>query len=246
MSPTTWTPTALASEARPCAGRAWRLVEAQHVVATMKLVDDADEQAMLEDMLDAAKPPLPRAAQGLHCLLATPFRYPPLPRGSRFRAAGEPGVFYGAGELRTAAAELGYWRWRFLKDAPGLARLDPVAHTAFRVSARAERALDLRVPPLVRDAKGWTDPHSYAATQALARAAREASVEAIVYASVRDSDRGMCVALLVPTAFAAKVPDAPTQTWWLSVQQDQVIWVRDEVRMGFAYAGTDAGPGRFR
>ena len=69
---------------------------------------------------------------------------------------------------RTAAAELGYWRWRFLRDAPGLARLDPVAHTAFRVSARAERALDLRVPPLDRDAAAWMDPGSYTATQALA------------------------------------------------------------------------------
>jgi hypothetical protein len=236
MSPTTWTPTALASEARPWAGRAWRMVEAQHVVATMKLVDGADEQALLEDMLDGAKPPLPRAAHGLHYLLATPFRYPPLPRGSRFRAAGEPGVFYGAEEVRTAAAELGYWRWRFLKDAPDLSRLPPVAHTAFRASARTDAALDLRVPPLDRDAGAWTDPDSYAATQALARAAREAKVEAIVYASVRDAERGMCVALLAPTAFAAKAPDAPTQTWWLSVQPEQAIWVRDAVRMRFGYS----------
>ena len=102
MSPTTWTPTALAAEARPWQGRAWRLVEAQHVVSTMKLVDDVAEQRLLEDLLEAAKPPLPAAAKGLHYLLATPFRYPPLPRGSRFRAAGEPGVFYGADALATS------------------------------------------------------------------------------------------------------------------------------------------------
>ena len=38
MSPITWTPTALASEARPWHGRAWRVVEDQRVASTMKLV----------------------------------------------------------------------------------------------------------------------------------------------------------------------------------------------------------------
>src|SRR3546814_12120779 len=99
------------------------MVEAQHAAATMKLVDTAGEQALLERLVEQAKPPLPEAARQLHYLLATPFRYPPLPRGSRFRAAGEPGVFYGADQLPTACAELGYWRWRFLRDAPPLQRI---------------------------------------------------------------------------------------------------------------------------
>ena len=167
MSPTTWTPTALAAEARPWQGRAWRLVEAQHVVSTMKLVDDVAEQRLLEDLLEAAKPPLPAAAKGLHYLLATPFRYPPLPRGSRFRAAGEPGVFYGADALATACAELGYWRWRFLRDSPALERLDAIAHTAFLASIRTT-TLDLRAPPFDAEAARWTAPDDYTATQALA------------------------------------------------------------------------------
>ena len=53
-------------------------------------------------------------------------------------------------------------------------------------------ALDLRVPPLiVMPRRGPSD--SYAAKQALARAAREVAVEAIVYASV-GSGGGLCVA----------------------------------------------------
>lgn len=212
------------------------MVEAQHVASTMKLVDRIDEQALLESLLDGAKPPLPRSADGLHYLLATPFRYPPLPHGSRFRAAGEPGVFYGAERLATAAAELGYWRWRFLKDAPDLQRLDPVAHTAFRVSASAT-AIDLRAAPLNRDAPSWTDPESYTATQALARAARSASIEAIVYQSVRDPARHACIALLTPSSFVGSAPDAPTQTWWLTVQPTQVVWIRDRERLQFGYTG---------
>ncbi|WP_211251964.1 RES family NAD+ phosphorylase [Arenimonas malthae] len=234
MSPTTWTPTALAAEARPWQGRAWRLVEAQHVVSTMKLVDDVAEQRLLEDLLEAAKPPLPAAAKGLHYLLATPFRYPPLPRGSRFRAAGEPGVFYGADALATACAELGYWRWRFLRDSPALERLDAIAHTAFLASIRTT-ALDLRAPPFDAEAARWTAPDDYTATQALARVARDAPVGAIRYDSVRDPARGACIALLTPKGFASKSPVGAPQTWWLAVQPRQAVWLRDRERLAFAF-----------
>lgn len=235
MSSITWTPTALAAEARRWAGEAWRMVEAQHAAATMKLVDSAEEQLLLEDLLESAKPPLPAAARGLHYLLATPFRYPPLPSGSRFRAAGEPGVFYAAERLPTACAELGYWRWRFLRDAPALSRIDAVAHTGFRAAIRA-LAVDLRKPPLARDAKRWNDPDGYGATQELARRARKGRIEAIRYASVRDPGHGGCVALLTPEGFAAKSPRGAAQTWWLSVQQDRAIWIRGAVRMQFEFA----------
>lgn len=234
MSSITWTPTALAAEARRWSGEAWRMVEAQHAAATMKLVDSAEEQLLLEDLLESAKPPLPVAARGLHYLLATPFRYPPLPTGSRFRAAGEPGVFYAADRLPTACAELGYWRWRFLRDAPALTRIDAVAHTGFRAAIRA-LSIDLRTPPLVRDAARWVDPGSYVATQELARRTREAGVEAIRYASVRDPHHGGCVALLTPAGFSSKSPRGATQTWWLSVQQERAIWIRGAVRMQFEF-----------
>ena len=42
---------------RPLARVLWRGVEAQHLVATMKLVDSLDEQAELERMLEASNPP---------------------------------------------------------------------------------------------------------------------------------------------------------------------------------------------
>jgi len=235
MSSTTWTPTALAGEAAPWAGEAWRMVEAQHAAATMKLVDSAAEQALLEDLLERAKPPLPEAARALHYLLATPFRYPPLPRGSRFRALGEPGVFYGADQLPTACAELGYWRWRFLRDAPALQRIDSVAHTAFRAPIKVRKALDLRLAPLARDRKAWTHPGSYVATQALARSAREGGIQLIRYASVRDPGHGGCSALLTPAGFAGKSPKGAPQTWWLSVRQDRATWIRGAQRHEFTF-----------
>ena len=97
----------------------WRAVEAQHVVSTMALVDSIEEQHVLERLLDETKPSIPAAAAHLHWLLFTPFRYPPPPGGSRFRGPNDPGVFYGADEIRTACAELGYWRWRHLHGFAG-------------------------------------------------------------------------------------------------------------------------------
>lgn len=233
MPSITWTPTALASEAREFEAEAWRMVEAQHVTATLKIVDDAEEHELLEAMIEASKPPLPASVQKLHFLLATPFRYPPPVHGSRFRAPGEPGVFYGAFELRTAAAELGWWRWQFKRDSPDLPRLPPVAHTAFRVALRA-RGIDLRKKPLLRDAARWT-AQTYEATQALARLAREARLQAILYESVRDPGRGGCVALLDPAGFASRKPKGDTQTWWLTVQPDRVIWKRDADTITYRY-----------
>lgn len=236
MSSSTWTPRAVASEAHDWSSRAWRVVEAQHAASTMKLVDDAKEQALLESLIESAKPALPPAAAPLHYLLATPFRYPTTRGGSRFRSAADPGVWYGAQAVRTACAELGFWRWKFLCDAVDLARIDPVAHTAFRV-AIATRAVDLRAPPFDASAGTWTHRSDYSGTQAFARTAREAGQGAIVYASVRDPAPGWCVAVLTPEAFAARRPHAHTQTWWLSVDRARVRWQRDGEAFAFEATG---------
>ena len=172
---TTWTPRALASEARAYAHALWRVVEAQHTASTMRLVDSLDEQAALEAILEQSKPPLPEAVRRLHYLLATPFRYRPH-IGSRFRAALEAGVWYGAEALRTALAEKSYWRLRFLLDSPGTPALKAVPHTAFQAAVRTDAAVDLTLAPLVRDVAVWTHRTSYAGTQALAVAARAAHV----------------------------------------------------------------------
>ena len=222
MSSTTWTRIAVESEARRADFKLWRAVEAQHVVSTMALVDSVAEQTLLESLIEAQKPAPPASADDLHWLLYTPFRYPPLPGGSRFRAPTDPGMFYGADEIRTCCAELGYWRWRFLMDSPGLGALEGRPQTIFRVAV-ATTMVDLRRPPFLRDRRQWTDREDYAPTQAFARVAREAALGAIRYESVRDPDHGGCGAVLTPAAFAEKTPQ-DVQSWWLSVTPDRVIW----------------------
>jgi hypothetical protein len=222
---TTWTPPALASEARGYARELWRAVEAQHTASTMRLVDALDEQALLEGVLEESKPALPAAAQPLHYLLATPFRYRP-PTGSRFRAPFDAGVWYGAEALRTALAEKSYWRLRFLLDSPGTPDLKPVPHTVFRARVASEHTLDLTVPPLSAERTTWTARASYTATQQLAAAARAGGIQIIRYESVRDPEQGACAAVLSPAAFGRGRPRS-AETWFIAAARERVRCARD-------------------
>jgi hypothetical protein len=217
----------LALYATPVTLNLWRAVEAQHQVSTMVLVDTLDEQALLESLLEESKPPLTQPLRSLHWLLFTPFRYPPLPSGSRFRGPAEPGVFYGAEERRTACAELGYWRWRFLMDSPALDAIGPIAQTLFSTPV-AGSAIDLRQPPLNARRDEWTHPGDYSACQSLARQARDEALQVIRYESVRDPQSGGCAAVLTHTAFAASRP-AETESWMLAVARQHVIWRQNSV-----------------
>jgi len=202
------------------------VVEAQHTASTMRLVDSLEEQTILESILEESKPPLPPAARTLHYLLATPFRYRPH-HGSRFRAALEAGVWYGAEVLRTALAEKSYWRLRFLLDSPGTPELRPVPHTAFTAAVRTAAAIDLTRAPFVRERAVWTDPSSYLGTQALAASAREARLQLIRYQSVRDPEHAACAAILTPLVFGRGKPRSQ-ETWFIAASRVRVRCARDE------------------
>ena len=214
----------------------WRAVEGQQVVATMLLVDSAEEQLVLEQLLDQAKPPIPADTAGLHYLLFTPFRYPPIGIGSRFRRPDDPGVFYGAEAIRTACAELGYWRWRFLIESPALESIDPAPQTVFQIAVGG-RSVDLREPPLARQRKKWTDPADYQPCQQFAAAARDQGIQLIRYQSVRDPKQGGAAAVLTPTAFRSRTPKIE-ETWYLAVERGRVRWSRTAgVGFEFSYLG---------
>lgn len=235
----TWTPTALASEARPWQGSGWRAVEAQHKISTMSLVHGSlADQAVLEAILDEAKPLIPAAAQGLHWLLSTPFRYYPLPGGSRFRGHNDPGVFYGAEDRQTACAESGYWRLRMWMDSEGLAaKQKAVPLTLFEFHAASERSIDLSLPPLIEDKAIWMHPHDYSGTQKLAEQARAGNVEVIRYQSVRHSG-GNCLALMTPRVFkAVQEPYRNNQqSWTLLIQPPKLtVWQRDIAGESWAF-----------
>ena len=239
MPATTGTPTALASEARAWQGSGWRAVEAQHQVASMLLVrGNLADQAVLEGILDEAKPAVPEELRGLHWLLSTPFRYRPLATGSRFRRPDDPGVFYGAEDRQTACAEAGYWRLRFWLDSAGLADQSAALElTLFEFHGVTSRALDLTREPLVQDRQAWTDRNDYQATQALAAEARAAVIGLLRYESARHP-AGFCLAVLTPAVFRAVVEPyrRNQQTWhlWLKPPHE-VVWQRQLDRENFSF-----------
>jgi hypothetical protein len=144
-------------------------------------------------------------------------------------------VFYGAESVRTASAELSYWRWKFLKDAVELEKLEPVAHTAFSAEIGTQ-LVDLRRAPFSVDATKWLHPADYSGTQAFARVVREANVGGIQHQSVRDPNLAWCVALLTPKAFAKPKANPMMQTWWLAVHPNSVSWRRNNESMTFTAA----------
>ncbi|MRG54293.1 RES domain-containing protein [Phyllobacterium sp. SYP-B3895] len=239
MSSPIWTPDALRSEARDSHGGCWRLVEAQHRVSTIKLVDTLAEQALLEDELEATKPPLPPACIHLDYLLATPFRYGRYPGNSRFRREGySPGVFYSSEMVETAVAETAFYRLLFFIESPGTPwPRNALEFTAFEARYATTHAIDLTVAPFAEHRSRWTHPTDYSACLALADAALAAGIDLIRYQSVRDPQGGANLALLSCACFAMPNPVRKT-TWRLHFSDYGVNAICDmpDLRLGFTLA----------
>jgi hypothetical protein len=196
------------------------VVEAQHQVSTRKLVDSAEEQILLEELIDSAKPPdLTRGR--LHYLLFTPFRYPPLPHGSRFGGRHEPGIWYGSAELRSAFAEVAYYRLLFIEGSKADLSTLTTPLTAFTAGIRTARGIDLTASPFDAYRTKISSPTSYDASQTLGTEMREARVEACRYVSARDAEHGVNVAVFVPSVFGKSKPKS-FETWYCSASSERV------------------------
>jgi hypothetical protein len=204
----------------------WRAVEAQHHISTRKLVHSREEQELLEDLIDRVKPPIaPGESRRLHYLLFTPFRYPPLPHGSRFGTRRERGIWYGSDQLPTAFAEVAYYRLLFLEGTAAPLGTVTTQLTAFRVNARSARGVDLTKPPFASHRRTIASPTTYAATQALGRAMRDAGVELFRYPSARDPAGGPNIAAFTADVFGRSRP-RDLQTWHCTAARDLVEFTK--------------------
>jgi hypothetical protein len=179
-------------------------VEAQHLVSTRKLVASLEEQALLEELIDGAKPPV-RGESHAHYLLTTPFRYPPLRHGSRFGGRHEPSLWYGSVTRSTALTEVAYYRLVFLEGTTADLGVVPMQLTAFTVHARSARGVDLVAAPFDEHRRAIASPSRYDATQALGASMRAAGVELFRYPSARDPE-GVNVAAFTAAAFGNAKP----------------------------------------
>jgi hypothetical protein len=220
MSSSIWTRCAGTSEIRALPDSPWRVVEAQHLLSTRKLVDSAEEQELLEEMIDRVKPPDITGGR-IHYLLSTPFRYPPLAHGSRFGTRRERGIWYGSVERRTAFAEVAYYRLLFLAGSSASLGTVTTALTAFTARIRTARGIDLSAPPFDAHRRAISSPTSYSSSQALGIEMRNAGVEAFRYWSARDVEHGTNVGVFAPSVFGKTKPKS-IETWHCSASHDRV------------------------
>lgn len=216
-------------------GQLFRLVESQEQVATNQLVSSLERQAVLEDMLEATKPPLRKGTEGLHYLLATPFRYPPLKHGSRFGTRSEPSLFYGALSPATVLAEAAYYRFVFWQgmQVPPAGKLD-TQHTLFEAPYQTKQGYRLQEMPFSRYRAELTHPSDYATTQQLGRLLRDAGVQAFEYPSARDPHGGINVALFTPAALASNKPVAQ-EPWLCELSAERVLFRAVHQQAAFSF-----------
>ncbi len=196
-------------------GMVWRVVETQAIAATRDITSSAAEQQRLEELLEQSKPTIPNEYQGLSYLLMTPFRYPPLPYGSRFGSTYERGIFYASVERTTAFAESAVYLWLFQKGPKELGPLECIRdqRTAFSVKVRSNQSLDLCQSAFKADRAIITAPDSWEYTQKLGSEIRKLGAEYFLYPSARLAE-GTNAAVLNPKAFYTNAP-SEQQTWSL-------------------------------
>jgi len=207
-----------------------RIVESQQQIATTRIVDSLEEQAVLETLLEATKPSLSSKTKRLHYLFSTPFRYPPLKHGSRFGSHFEPSLLYGSKTVKTVLAESSYYRFLFWNgmSEPPKSKKFITEHTLFAGRYYSENGLQLQNEPFNQYKKQLRHPSRYSDTQAFGSAMREAKIEAFEYCSARDSDEGINIALFTPEALIVNEPLYKTQ-WICSTTANNVRFVsRDD------------------
>jgi RES domain-containing protein len=130
------------------------------------------------------------------------------PKGSRF-SDGSYGVYYAAREFCTALRETAHHFARFASDSLDGPRYEDVRVLVGRIDARLQNVASL--PPAERDR--ILDRDSYAASQALGAALREAGSAGVTYPSVRDRG-GWCAAVFRPRAVGIPIQTKHLKYHW--------------------------------
>jgi len=195
------------AEVVPLLGTLKRLVENQEQKVTLRLTDSLAEHDVLEQMLEDSKPDPgmhPRLAK-LDYLLRAPWRYPPLPWGSRFGRRFEPSLFYGALAKAALFAEAAYYRFVFLAGmATPFSDRVISQFTVFEAMYSTRSGLDLSQPPFAEHEKVLRHPADYEPCQVLGSLLREEGIEAMLYLSARTHDDSLNVALYTPDALRSR------------------------------------------
>jgi hypothetical protein len=191
-----------ASAEVPLAGTVLRLVQQQGIDALGPLVDDLDQLARLEALVERSKPPMP-SLPASHPLLSSPFRYPPLRHGSRFGGREHRGMFYGSRTRIGSLVEGAYDAllfWEGFSEPPKA----PIRRrqTLFSVLLQTNRGRQLQDLADAAQA-ALRDPRHYGPTQRLGTWMREEGIEAFEYLSARTREPLVQVGVFTPAALVS-------------------------------------------
>lgn len=205
----------------------WRVVEDQHTSSTRDLVDTREEHELLEELLEASKPPV---AKTQHYLIFTPFRYPPLKYGSRFGQVYEVGVWYGSIELKAALAEVAYYRLKFFEDSHANLGYIEIPMTAFNACISTQKGIDLTKLPFQPYESQISDQDNYTGSQSLGTDMRKSGVEVFIYTSAR-AKNAKNVGAFIPTVFKKKKDQyiANMQNWRCFASKDTIEFTRHDI-----------------
>ena len=197
-------PIAASAPEVPLRGKVLRLVQRQGIDSLAPLVDDLEQLARLEALVETSKPPLQPAGidQPRHPLLTTPFRYPPLRYGSRFGTRQNRGIFYGSRSRNGTLVEGAYYALLFWE---GLSEPPPVPirrrQTLFSVLLNAVRGIQLQVIADDSAQAVLRDPVHYGPTQELGEWLRDRGLDAFEYLSARSRAELVQIGVFSPAAF---------------------------------------------
>jgi RES domain-containing protein len=130
------------------------------------------------------------------------------PKGGRFSDATH-GAYYAASDLPTAVAETSYHFARFATDSSDGPRYEDMRVIVGRIDAELHDVAKLEAA----DRGRLLDPVDYTASQAFARALRDAGSTGLHYPSVRRA-AGRCVALFRPSAVGIPVQAKHLKYHW--------------------------------
>jgi hypothetical protein len=208
------------------------------MAATRPLVDSDAEQAVLEGLIDRVKPPLPSGMdfRGLHYLLFSPFRHPPLKHGSRFGRRSEPSLWYGSEDVRTALGETAYYRIVLFEGTKAKLAPHTLPMSAYQARIGTRAAIDVSSPVFKRHVDRICSPVDYSVSQVLGSAMREDGIDAVRYPSAR-APGGMNVGLFRPEAFASKKPLRAPETWICTITAAHDVQFHHEAVAGIRRHG---------
>lgn len=223
MSSDIWTLAEVASNADQFDSTTFRFTSShgseaiQHVSKSNRTVE------VVEAVLYRSRSRIELPIANLPRMLATPFERTDPGRVSRFRGPYDPGVYYCAESVETAACEFAFHRLvKFLNDSPEVERLDSQA--IMITVGVSTNGLDIRFPPYSNYNSELQSTSDYSRTQELGRTARMAGVGAVIYKSSRGDTSGACVALLKPDAFKNPQQLTLKNSWNLTVFDNKALW----------------------